>query len=241
MNSHTLFLILLTIVCNHQTNSASIPNDSYDYYYDDYTSDKSNPHTECSCQNNGACVLDFCVCQPDFTGRHCEIDLKSAQAKLGCGRLINGESEFIECARCKCTDQFLTCTALATMTCDRFSASDVNKLKGGDLNELVELMHDIETEAYGAYVKEYLDGKEYDVSVIDIENDREMKNKANRKSSESKKLIVFQQNKRVVSLYFPYTRFKDLSSSSSPSQFGFNFYTVTVFYFSYFLIRKSLL
>jgi hypothetical protein len=232
MTFQTLFTILLITVCLRQIDSASISDASYDYY-DDYTADQLTAQTSCSCQNGGACVLDFCVCLPGFTGRHCEINLSSPQAKLGCGRLINGETEFLECARCKCTDQFLTCTALATLTCDRFRASEASKLKGDNLNGLVELMHDIETDAYSFYIKEYLAGKEYRVSVKNVENHREMSGLDDGKSSELKQLIVFQANKRVVSLYFPYKRNGGVISSSSRSQFRIDCHLVPLLFISY--------
>ena len=154
--SKQLIVLTILIILNNTAQSASIQeitdyND--DYYYYDYVTENDS----CKCQNGGVCVLDndFCACPPNFTGRYCEIDLTKQQSK-SCGSLLDGESEFIGCSKCTCTDQFITCTAMSTLSCDRFSPSDSNNLKGVALPKLMKLAADIENDAYVAYVNGYV-------------------------------------------------------------------------------------
>ncbi|CAF1156518.1 unnamed protein product, partial [Brachionus calyciflorus] len=81
---------------------------------DYYTNDEN-----CLCLNGGYCVLDndFCVCQPGFTGRQCEVKIESDNSN-NCGNLLNGESEILDCAKCTCNRRVLTCEALSSSRCD---------------------------------------------------------------------------------------------------------------------------
>lgn len=223
-----LVVILLTASVLAVVDSASILESAmtknYDYNdYNDYSGPSSLDYqdTQCSCKNGGACVLDFCVCMPHFTGRQCEIDLRGPKVALGCGRLINGESEFVKCAKCTCEDQILTCISLSTMTCDRFSASEASRLKGTDLKDLLALMYNIETDAYSMYVREYLDQDDYRVHVKSVEDISE-KTKTDSKDSKQKELIVLKANHRIVSLYFPQKSQTDYANVAIRLQIGVN-------------------
>ena len=206
----------------------------------EYEYEENVPKEEslCKCQNGGICVMDndFCACKPDFTGRRCEISINAAASRQGCGRLLNGETEFLDCAKCTCTNQFLTCIALSSVSCENFLnekktlKTSFDQIKGGNLNILIKLMNDIENDAYLTYVNEY---RGYLVEVKNIENDKEMSN-LNYNSINNKRLVVFQANKRVLSLYFPNE--STPSSSSSTINVKFNCFFVCIiliFIFTY--------
>ena len=150
---------------NHATNDDKVE-------YDE--AEGRGDSVDCKCRNGGSCALDndFCVCPNDFTGRLCEIRMEKDN-RLGCGHLINGESEFLECAVCKCTRNMLTCSAIANTACNlklmtqsdrmdnkmRAKLADIDgtleQLKGADLLDLLQLVTSIENYAYENYINEY--------------------------------------------------------------------------------------
>lgn len=203
-------IIVLLVIYYPIAQSATIP-DTDDYYYYDYETDTES----CKCKNGGICVLDndFCVCPPNFTGRHCEIDLTKQQFK-SCGNLLDGESEFIGCSKCTCTDQFITCKAMSTLSCDRFSASDAGALRGAPLPKLMKLVIDIENDAYAVYVNSYVAKTDY---VVTSKNVNDKKNMLSPKAMDNgkKQLVVFQDNGRVLSLYFPSNEIDNIQTSGS--------------------------
>ena len=83
----------------------------------DYEENALMKESLCKCQNDGICVIDhdFCVCSPNFTGRRCEISINVVASRQGCGRLSNGETEFLDCAKCTCTNKFLTLNSISTL------------------------------------------------------------------------------------------------------------------------------
>jgi hypothetical protein len=175
-----------------------------DYYYDDDTDDdyqlknKKESKSQCKCMNGGFCALDddFCVCSSSFTGRYCEIDMRrDIYNELGCGELLNGQTEYKKCAKCKCSNQILTCEAYWTPVCDfklTFDQTssklkinqnfftqtkriiDIFDFKGEDLALLIQLKIAIENYSYQAYVNDYKKRLNYNIFINDIDNQRTM-------------------------------------------------------------------
>ena len=193
--------------------------------------------TECACKNGGICALDndFCVCPADFTGRRCELNL-NVDARLGCGQMLNNEDEYLECAKCKCSRNLLTCMALSTPTCDlklflsKANAGLVERLKGGNLVMLLSLMNSIETYAYQFYINLYKSRHDYQVVYVDV---NEAKHKRQLVDPQQNQLVVYQSdNQRLIGIHFRHKvthngddsdvndRLKPVNAASQKTRFG---------------------
>lgn len=209
-----IFLLLLLASINDLTlafpstgNSYSLVNkEEYDVEYE---------NSECTCKNGGICVLDndFCVCPADFTGRHCELNVR-VDKTLGCGQMLNNEEEYLECSKCKCSRNILTCIALTTPTCNlkAFMAKAktdklVENLKGANLVMLLNLMSSIENYAYQFYINLYQSRYGYDVVYVNInEETYEAKSDKNliKIDNDRNQMVVYKtdNNQRLIGIYF---------------------------------------
>ena len=162
-----LIMMAICLKCGDTTSVGySIVNKDYEEYED-----------ECPCKNGGTCVLDndFCACPAQFTGRHCELNI-AVDSSLGCGRMLNNEEEYIECAKCSCSHNILTCVALSTPTCNlklfvkpKSGRVLIESLKGSNLLMLLNLMNSIENYAYQFYINLYRSRHDYDVVYMNID------------------------------------------------------------------------
>lgn len=177
------------------------PDSEYDYATD----------VTCACQNGGICALDndFCICPPEFTGRRCEIKIEKDNAN-NCGNLMNGESEYLDCAKCTCRQRILTCNALVSPICDykkiisiyklniSLKSNDILKLKGEKLEKLVSLMKSTEAYVYESYIHQYKFEYNYGLIVKDLEtNAIEMDS-----SDHDKKFTVYKSKDGLKGIYF---------------------------------------
>ena len=198
---------------------------------------------DCACMNGGTCALDndFCVCPPEFTGRHCELKNDNVN-RFGCGLLLNEEEEYLECAKCKCSRNILTCTALSTPVCniklveqngkkennDNSKASknenSLFDMKGTNLLLLLNLINSIENYAYQFYINDYKQRYSYDVVYRNIEAiedkpERELYGKSSQAKGNNE-MIVYRTNDRIIGLYFNnYYALKGEASSGYGSNF----------------------
>jgi hypothetical protein len=172
----------IEIDLDYESHSTNDDNDEYDEAL-------RGESAQCKCQNGGSCALDndFCVCPSDFTGRLCDIKMEKDN-RLGCGHLINGESEYLECAVCKCTRNMLTCSAIMNTACnlklmtqsDRMNSKakladidgNLEQLKGADLLDLLQLVTSIENYAYENYINEYRNRHSFRVIYRDLSANR---------------------------------------------------------------------
>jgi hypothetical protein len=219
----------------------------------------TSPISICKCKNGGICVLDndFCVCDTGFTGRYCEFNLSQSSADQienqesdqdyeyerksetfkGCGTLMNGETEYLNCAKCTCTDQMLLCTALSKENCQELKLLDENiyqtlnnllkqneyniqRLKGlADLNVLIQLANYIETYAYEIYIKDYQTrfGKEFSVIEQIVDEEHLKISSLDQKQTSSNYLVIFKSSRikssQVLGLYFG-----QIDENDSPDQ-----------------------
>ena len=228
-----------------------------DYDENHSTSDEEYDEAErgerCKCHNGGSCALDndFCVCPKDFTGRLCEIKMEKDN-RWGCGHLINGESEYLECAVCKCTRNMLTCSAIANTACNlkivtqnergnkvgKFAHIDGNleQLKGADLVDLLQLVTTIENYAYENYINEYRKRHFYRVLYRDLNSNERGTNRENglpiinhKKSAKDSELVGTSFNHLVVLksgnkiMGIYFNQMAQVLSSSSRLRFDFSF------------------
>ena len=171
--------------------------------------------TECPCKNGGICALDndFCVCPVEFTGRHCELNVR-VDTRLGCGKILNNEEEYLECSKCKCSRNILTCVALTTPTCNLnvfMSKVKTEKIegnpKGSNLLMLLKLMSSIENYAYQFYINLYKSRYGYDAVYVNI-NEETFETNSDKLlinlSNDRNQMIVYKtdNNQRLVGIYF---------------------------------------
>lgn len=173
-------------------------------------------YTECKCQNNGICVLDndFCVCQPGFTGKYCEINIEKDFA-LGCGKMLNNEYEYTKCSKCQCKNQLLTCDAITTPQCDSSLLENFQlNSKNIQLKTLIKLMNEMETNAYNYYINEYSNQLGYEIKFKFIDND-DSDDSTSLDVLNTNKLIVFKtRNNKITGIYFPKLTQQFYNSSS---------------------------
>lgn len=165
----------------------------------------------CLCLNGGICALDndFCICPPEFTGRRCEIKIEKDNSN-SCGNLMNGESEYLDCAKCTCRQRILTCHALVSPICDykkiisiyklniTLESNDILKLRGEKLEKLVSLMKSTEAYVYESYIHQYRYVHNYGLIVKDLEtNTIEMDSFNN-----DKKFTVYKSKDGLKGIYF---------------------------------------
>ena len=221
----SLLMITITIAAiSKEALAASLyePNrliDEADYYSDEDAMELQESSDGCKCRNGGTCVLndDFCVCKPKFSGRYCEIDLEQDLTQT-CGKLLHGESEFVECAKCFCSNQILTCIAISNSICDNLIVENSNhkrkrliELKNGSLSFLIKAVNTIEAISYNFYIQEYQNRLGYSVIFKNMESDKDMNSPI---LNEDNQLIVFNTDQRIVALYFP-SKSQDIANSSS--------------------------
>jgi hypothetical protein len=238
MNSTLLiaFLILASSLCNLIT-SASI-----DYVYE---------YEDCECKNGGICALDndFCVCKPGYTGRFCELRLDDSSNS--CGMLLNNEQEFLDCAKCKCEQNVLTCTAVKLDTCNfnqfkkdlnitrKINLNNITNLKKLSINQLIEMSELIEFYAYKYYINEYKNNQDYSVVYSSLSSDAKP---VKIKSEQRKKIIVyFSKNEKIAGLYFPFGGIveEDTNFFSHNSAVMVNYsYTLNVFILIMLIMKK---
>ena len=90
---------------------------------------------------------------------------------------------------------------------------------------LINLMNDIENDAYLAYINKY---RGHSVEIKNVESDKEMSSWNNYDGSTKRRLVVFQSNKRILGLYFPKENY--LSSSSSIANIEFKIFFGCLFF-----------
>lgn len=209
-----------------------------DYENDYYTSDM-----ECACLNGGFCVLDndFCVCPPEFTGRKCEIKIEKDNSK-SCGNLLNGESEYLDCAKCTCNQRVLTCQALVSPRCDymkiisiynlniSLESNDVLKLKGQRLDNIEMLMKSTQAYVYENYIHEYKYEYNYGLIVRDLDADT-----IQIESVSEKELTIYKSRDGLIGIYFNNPVNKNNSSIlHSDKNLYFNIILILMYFLKYF-------
>ncbi|RNA17678.1 cryptic -like [Brachionus plicatilis] len=177
----------------------------------DYDKDYYSSDLDCACLNGGFCVLDndFCVCPPEFTGRRCELKIEVDNSNK-CGHLLNGESEFLDCAKCTCNKRILTCQALTSPRCDykkiisiynlniSLESNDILKLKGEKLEKLLVLMKSTQAYVYESYIHEYKYEHNYGLIIKDVEAKTIEIDSALRE----KKLTIYKSSDELIGIYF---------------------------------------
>lgn len=233
-----------------------------DYEYNDNSDKTVNSKCKCKNGGICVLDNDFCVCSNEYTGRWCEIELPTSNDQTnaeniesmnedkdnedqtditseliydinGCGSLMNGQTEYLNCAKCTCMNQILTCTALSKDRCDELRSIENNDNKysylkdllkqnnynmknliGSDLNILIDLMNYIENNAYDIYIKEF----ESKYSKSDISNQQVDSNEnsfyyTNQNNLNTNRLIVLRSNgpiNHVTGLYFYNVNFQSI-------------------------------
>ena len=121
---------------------------------------KSTKNQNCMCQNGGVCVLqnDLCVCNRDFTGRFCEIDLsidKQLSLSYSCGKLEHQYSEFRKCSKCTCRYNLLKCTPHWNRECaTSISKLKFKKIKNKRLNVIKKYSNMFSNNSYSEYIND---------------------------------------------------------------------------------------
>jgi hypothetical protein len=171
------------------------------------------------CRNGGIAVLDnnFCACQPEFTGRHCEIFLPDT--KNSCGpQFLDQEKKYLDCAECSCKLSMLTCAFAQTESCnlnnfkERLNIkrkSNLNILKNVkklDLVKRIQMINLIEGYAYKHYIKQHHNEFDYEIVFINEFTEKPIVTHERKGKHGRNKIFVFvsdESAETISALYFP--------------------------------------
>ena len=216
-----LAILIMMTMCPKCADTTSMRYSIVNKDYEDY-------EDECPCQNGGNCVLenDFCACPSQFTGRHCELNIV-VDSLMGCGRLLNNEEEYTECAKCTCSRNILTCVALSVSTCNlklfvepKSDRVLIENLKGSNLIMLLNLMNSIENYAYQYYINLYRSRHGYNVVYMNIDVASSM---LLQQLSNSNQLVVYTSgNGRLLGIYFRHQAPRTVANSVDDSYSSIN-------------------
>jgi hypothetical protein len=195
---------------------------------------------DCSCKNNGVCVLDsdFCVCKPEFTGRYCEIEVRDKFNS--CGALfLNNEYQYLDCSKCWCSRNVLSCEAIKSDTCNfnqfksmlnitrKSNLNDIRNLKKLKLTQLIKLMDLIEGFSYKYYINKYQREHDYEVVFSDLNQSSKklIQHEIKHLIHHRNKVVVFISDEKIAGLYFPHGAGIESKPSFNYSSrvFSFNF------------------
>jgi hypothetical protein len=251
-------------------NNIQLPNIN-DYEYSD-DSKIQNSKCKCKNGGICVLDNDFCVCSIEYTGRFCEFELPTSnddesvaenieqfnQNKEeilnennneliddinGCGSLMNGQTEYLNCAKCTCLNRILTCTALSKDRCDELRSNDdsdnndyshikellkennynIKNLIGSELHILIDLMNYVENNAYEIYIKEFESKySKRDISNQFVDSEEYSFYYTNQNKLNSNQLIVLRSNSptnHVTGLYFYNVNFQNTDFNQIQTQY----------------------
>jgi hypothetical protein len=206
--------------------------------------------SECSCKNNGVCVLDsdFCVCKPEYTGRYCELEMRDTKNSCG-GQFLNNEYQYLDCSKCWCSRNVLSCEAIKSDTCNfnqfksklnitrKSNLNDIRNLKKLKLTQLVKLMDIIEGYSYKYFINKFQNEENYEIVYSDLSvsnkhvRQHEIKSLSHHHHHNHRnKIIVFVSDEKIVGLYFPFGAGMEPKSHSSSLRVNLSsFFTLNIF------------